>query len=313
MELFIRGCRMNFLVTGGAGFIGSAVVKILLKNNHNVVVLDNLFTGSLDNLPANFSNFIHGDIRSIEDVSKAMKNIDGVFHLAALVSVVKSVDGPFDDCDVNVRGTLNLLDVAVKNGVKKFIYSSSGATYGELRSQIIDENHPLEPKSPYGVSKLSGELYALTYGRLYPIITIALRYFNVFGIGQRYDDYGNVIPIFLQRIKDGFPLTIYGDGEQTRDFINVQDVAYANYLAMMKAVDSNFYNVGTGKKITINYLADQVIKNTGIKAPILYKDARSGEVKHACANIKKIKTELGFEPQVDFHVGIKEYCKWFLV
>ncbi|MEP7146168.1 MAG: GDP-mannose 4,6-dehydratase, partial [bacterium] len=197
------------------------------------------------------------------------------------------------------------------NNVEKIIYSSSAAIFGELISMPVGEEHPLNPDSPYGVSKLAAEKHLLCFGKLYDMTVVALRYFNVFGINQRYDAYGNVIPVFANRLFTNQQLTIYGDGEQTRDFVNVKDVAMANYLASSKAVKSNYYNIGSGESITINELADIVQQESGIKSKVHYEDARKGEVLHCRADISKIKKDLGFLPDSDIRKGLHEYFRWF--
>jgi len=228
------------LVTGGAGFIGSNVVKLLLERNYKVRVLDNLSTGYLKNIESFDIEFIEGDIRDKDIVNEALNGVTKVFHLAAHIGNVKSLEFPFQDLEINANGTLTLLEAMKQSRVEVLVYSSSAAIYGELKTEIVDETHPIEPESYYGVSKLAAEKYILAFSKLYGIKTVALRYFNVYGINQRYDSYGNVIPIFHQRIKEKKPLTIFGDGEQTRDFVNVIDVARANILAAENALQSGF-------------------------------------------------------------------------
>lgn len=303
---------MHFLVTGGAGFIGSNIVSLLVKNGHLVTIIDNLSKGSLQNLEGLKVNFIDGDIRDQKLVSSVMqKNIDGIFHLAALISTTKSIEDPLEDCSVNALGTANILHYAVKENVRKLVYSSSAAIFGELKGGVIDESHPLEPISPYGVSKLAGEKYCFAYAKSYPISVVALRYFNVYGVNQRFDEYGNVIPIFAKRLLEGKPLTVYGDGEQTRDFINVKDVASANYLAMISNVNNCVYNVGSGSTITINELSKLSQQVSGIQADIHHAPERVGEIRHCCANTTKIINELGFKPSSNFEKGLKEYFDWY--
>ncbi len=231
--------------------------------------------------------------------------------MAAHIGNVKSLAEPVTDSEINAGGTVTVLDAAAKNGVRRFVYSSSAAIFGELEGTVIGEEHPQLPTSPYGVSKLAGEKYALCYGRLSPMVVVCLRYFNVYGVNQRYDAYGNVIPIFAQRLHTGQPLTVYGDGEQTRDFVNAKDVARANLLAATKAERSGIYNVGCGESITINLLAKLVQDASGIRTRIEYAPPRQGEVLHCKADIRKLRADLGFVPDPDIRRGLVEYFRWF--
>lgn len=302
---------IKVLVTGGAGFIGSNVVRLLLARRFRAVVLDNLSTGYRKNISGNNLEFIEGDIREPGLLDELLKDVEVVFHLAASIGNVKSLSNPQEDSEVNVLGTLNVLEAARKRGVKKIIYSSSAAIFGEPVAIPVGEEHPQNPDSPYGVSKLAGEKHALCYGKLYGLTVICLRYFNVYGINQRYDAYGNVIPIFARALLTDRKLTIYGDGEQTRDFVNVKDVAIGNYLAAVKAKESGVYNVGCGQSITVTKLAEYIQKASGISAALHYGPPRKGEVRHCRADITKIKNDFGFEPHSDILEGLKEYFAWF--
>jgi UDP-glucose 4-epimerase len=303
--------RIKTLVTGGAGFIGSQVVRLFCERGFEVTVLDNLSTGYRKNLSDLDLEFIQGDIRNQALLEKLMKKVEVIFHLAASIGNVKSLSNPQEDSEVNVVGTLNILEAARKNGVKKIIYSSSAAIFGEPVTIPLAEDHPQNPDSPYGVSKLAGEKHALCYGKLYDLIVVCLRYFNVYGVNQRYDAYGNVIPIFSRALLTDRRLTIYGDGEQTRDFVNVKDVAMANYLSAVKAKKSGVYNVGCGGSITVNELAEYVQKASRISASLHYAPPRKGEVRHCRADIRKLQNDFGFEPQPDILEGLKEYFAWF--
>jgi len=302
---------MRALVTGGAGFIGSHVVDVLLREGCFVRVLDNLSTGYRKNIVGQTVEFLEGDIRDGTLVARATRDVDAVFHLAAHIGNVKSLAEPVTDSEINAGGTVTVLDAAATNGVRRFVYSSSAAIFGELEGTVIGEEHPQLPTSPYGVSKLAGEKYALCYGRLAPMVVVCLRYFNVYGVNQRYDAYGNVIPIFAQRLHTGQPLTVYGDGEQTRDFVNAKDVARANLLAATKAERSGIYNVGCGESITINLLAKLVQDASGIRTRIEYAPPRQGEVLHCKADIRKLRADLGFVPDPDIRRGLVEYFRWF--
>lgn len=302
---------MKVLVTGGAGFIGSNVIRLLLERGYEIKVLDNLSTGYLQNIKDFNVEFVEGDIRNKHLVEDAVKDTRAIFHLAASIGNVKSLNNPQEDLETNGVGTVNVLEAARKNGVNKVIYSSSAAIFGELLTMPISEDHPQNPDSPYGVSKLAGEKQALCFSKLYNIISVCLRYFNVYGVNQRYDAYGNVIPIFANRLLTSKQLTIYGDGEQTRDFVNVKDVAIANYLALVKVKNSGVYNIGSGKNITINQLAEYVQRASGISASIKYAPPRKGEVRHCKADISKSKKDFGFNPDPDIRKGLREYFRWF--
>lgn len=300
------------LVTGGCGFIGSNIVRLLLSHGWQVRILDNLSTGYEKNVAELSADLIRGDVRDAGAVRKAVSDVDVIFHLAASIGNVKSLRNPQEDSEVNVIGTVNVLEAARKSNVQRIVYSSSAAIFGELVTMPIAEDHPQNPDSPYGVSKLAAEKHMLCFAKLYGITAVCLRYFNVYGINQRFDAYGNVIPIFAQRLFEGSPLTIYGDGEQTRDFVNVKDVARANYLAATKAGQSGVYNVGCGENITINRLADLVQKASGIEAPSVDNaPPRPSEVRHCRADISKAQRELGYAPDPDIETGLREYFEWF--
>lgn len=301
---------MKVLVTGGAGFIGSAVVRRLVEAGATVTVLDDLSTGYAENLAELPVEVQRGDIRNPVTVANCMAGCDTVFHLAASVGNVKSLADPRLDADVNVLGTVTLLEAARNAGVKCFVYSSSAATFGELVTMPIAEDHPQAPVSPYGVSKLAAEKYVLCFGGLYGIRAVCLRYFNVYGVRQRYDAYGNVIPIFADRLMQGLPLVIYGDGEQTRDFVNVRDVATANWLAAAHTQAGGVYNIGCGESITINRLAVLMQQVACRKVGVEYAPVRPSEVRHCRANIVKSRAELGFEPDRDIGGGLEEYMSW---
>lgn len=302
---------MKTLVTGGAGFIGSNVVKLLIDEGHDVVVLDDLSSGyrcNLDLFPS--VEFIEGDVRNHDVVSSAMKGVEVVFHLAASVGNRRSIEHPIEDSEVNVIGTLRLLEAARHEGVRKVVFSSSAGIFGELKTFPIAEGHPAEPDSPYGTSKLAAEKLCLTYAKLYPFECVCLRYFNVYGVNQRYDAYGNVIPIFAHRLVRGMPLLIYGDGEQTRDFVSVRDVAQANYMAALADGVSGAFNIASGTRITINRLAEMMCRASGIQSPIEHGSPRKGDVQHSLADISAARKVLGYEPIVGLEEGLAEYMEW---
>ena len=302
---------MKALVTGGAGFIGSNVVRLLIERGHDIVVLDNLVSGYRCNLdPFAEVQLIEGDVRDAETVARAMDGADAVFHLAASVGNIRSIENPIQDSEVNVIGTLRILEAARRAGVRKIVFSSSAAIFGELKYLPIRVDHPLEPDSPYGVSKLAAEKLCLAYARLYDIEAICLRYFNVYGINQRYDAYGNVIPIFAHRLLHGLPLIIYGDGEQTRDFVNARDVAQANLMAGETSDLSGAFHIATGTAITINHLADLMREVSEIDTGVEYAPPRKGDVRHSKADISAAQQALGYEPTVGMVAGLTEYMAW---
>jgi UDP-glucose 4-epimerase len=302
---------MKTLVTGGAGFIGSNIVKLLLAEGHTVTVLDNLLSGYRTNLaPFPQVRFVEGDIRDEAAVDNVMSGVDVVFHLAASVGNKRSIEHPLTDSDINVMGTLRLLEAARRHGARKFVFSSSAGIFGELKTLPIREDHPCEPDSPYGASKLGAEKLCLAYGKLYPLETVCLRYFNVYGVNQRYDAYGNVIPIFAQRLLRGEPLTIYGDGEQTRDFVNVRDVAQANYRAGTTPGVRGAFNIASATRITINRLAEMMGEAGGLMPVIVHGAPRAGDVRHSLADVTAARRAFGYEPTVGLEEGLQEYMAW---
>lgn len=316
---------MRCLVTGGAGFIGSHLVERLVRDGHDVLVVDDLSTGSLDNLRGFFdvtstTRFLHGDLRSYADCHKAVQGREVVFHLAALGSVPRSVENPFSTHEVNVTGTLNMLEAARVNrvGVKRFVYSSSSSVYGEQEAPIKNERMVPCPTSPYGVSKLAGERYCCAYWHTYGLQTISLRYFNVFGPRQNPEgDYAAVVPRFLTAALRGEPMLVYGDGKQTRDFTYVSDVVEANMVAAFTgngACYGKAYNVGGGHSISVNELADVVADLTGqaLDTDLLveHRPLRAGDVLHSNAGTGLAAVELGFRASVDTFEGLKRTAKW---
>jgi UDP-glucose 4-epimerase len=299
------------LVTGGAGFIGSNVARLVRDTTGaELVILDDLSSGYRENLDGLEATFIHGDVRDDATVRGAVQGCDTVFHLAASVGNTRSIEHPIHDSEVNVLGTLRVLEAARHGGVTKVVSSSSAGIFGELKTLPIREDHPIEPDTPYGASKLCAEKLCLSYAKLYPIECVCLRYFNVYGVNQRYDAYGNVIPIFAHRVLHRQPVTIFGDGEQTRDFVNVRDVAAANLGAARAAGVSGAFNIASGTRITINRLAELLIAESGETAAIEYAPPRKGDVRHSLADISAARAALGYEPRVGIEEGLKEYMTW---
>jgi UDP-glucose 4-epimerase len=301
----------KILVTGGAGFIGSNVARLVRdQTGADVVVLDNLSSGYAENLEGLEATFIRGDVRDEAVVRRAMEGCDTVLHFAASVGNTRSIEHPIQDSEINVLGTLRVLEAARSAGTTKVVFSSSAGIFGELKTLPIREDHPVEPDTPYGASKLCAEKLCLSYAKLYPIECVCLRYFNVYGVNQRYDAYGNVIPIFAHRVLHGQPVTIYGDGEQTRDFVNVRDVAAANLGAARAAGVSGAFNIASGTRITINRLADLVVASSGRQATIRHAPPRKGDVRHSLADISAARNAFGYEPRVALEDGLPEYMTW---
>jgi UDP-glucose 4-epimerase len=299
------------LVTGGAGFIGSNLAALLNSRGHHVSILDNLTSGYRDNLASlPGARFVQGDVRDAKAVDDAIKGVEVVFHLAASVGNTRAIEHPLTDSEVNVLGTLTVLEAARRHAVRKVVFSSSAGIFGELKTLPINEDHPVEPDTPYGASKLGAEKHCLAYAKLYPLECVCLRYFNVYGVNQRYDAYGNVIPIFADRMLRGLPLKIYGDGEQTRDFVNVRDVAEANYLAGMNRGVSGAFNIASGTRVTINRLAELMGQCSGIGVVVEHVSPRKGDVRHSLADISRAHAAIGYAPVVSLESGLTEYMAW---
>jgi UDP-glucose 4-epimerase len=302
---------MRALVTGGAGFIGSNLVGRLVADGHHVTVLDNLLSGYRSNLePFKEIRFIEGDVRDEAAVSNAVEGSDVIFHLAASVGNKRSIDHPINDADINVLGTLRVLEAARREGVRKIVASSSAGIFGELKTLPIGEDHGVEPDSPYGCTKLCAEKLCLAYAKLYDIDAVCLRYFNVYGPNQRFDAYGNVIPIFAFKMIRGETLTVFGDGEQTRDFINVRDVVQANIKAARAGGVSGAFNLGSGGRISVNGLVHLLEEVSGIKPKVVHGPPRPGDVLHSLADISAARASFRFEPVVALSSGLKEYMDW---
>lgn len=306
----------SILVTGGAGFIGSHLVDRLLKDGFNVTVLDDLSTGKLDNLAGHKDEenfyFIRGDIRDSDLVKRALKDVDAVFHEAALVSVSRSVKAPILTNEVNVTGTLNLLKACLDSDVKRFIFSSSTAIYGDTKTLPISEDAVPQPISPYAVSKLAAENYTRVFYEVYGLETVCLRYFNVYGPRQEYGPYSGVITIFINRLKQGKPPIVYGDGEQTRDFVEVQDVVEANLLALKKKdAVGQIINIATGLPTTVNQLAkllQEIMGRTELKP--VHAEPRLGDIRYNYADIGRARKILGYKPKVSLKAGLTRLVEW---
>ena len=278
---------MKVLVTGGAGFIGSHIVEEL-QGKAEIVVLDNLRSGYRANLENFDVEFIEGDVRDRDVVRRAMRGVDYVFHLAALVSVPESMEKVHECIDINAHGFVNVLEEAAAAGVKKLCFSTSAAIYGDNPVVPKVETMFPEPKSPYAVTKLDGEYYAGMFTRERKLACACLRYFNVFGPRQDPKGaYAAAVPIFITKSLAGEELTIYGDGEQTRDFVYVKDVVAANLFFAMKSDETGVFNIARGGRITINDLAETIVRLTGSKSRIVRLGERPGDVKHSMACVDK--------------------------
>jgi len=296
---------VRYIVTGGAGFIGSSIVKKLVARGDDVTVIDNLNTGYEENLKSVIDKitFLKDSILNRELLEKQSQNIDGIFHQAALASVQDSFSKLDEYHDVNVNGTENILKLAKKNDFR-VVYASSSSIYGNPERIPIKESDKKNPINPYAETKLKKEQLAIKYSEM-GVKVIGLRYFNVFGKGQS-KEYAGVLKLFLERIRDKLPPKINGDGTQFRDFVYVEDVADANIMSMDSDINHGFYNVGTNTSITILDLAKTIIKSSGLDIQPIFGPALKGDVQRTIANIDLIKEEIGWEPTILLEKWIEE-------
>lgn len=305
------------VVTGGAGFIGSHLARRLGKDGVTVRVIDNLASGTLKNLEGAQGpvDFISGDIRDLDCLRSVFTGAQVVFHQAALTSVPGSVDDPVLTNYVNVAGTLNVLSAAKECGVKRVVIASSSAVYGNSPALLKSEDHIPQPVSPYAISKYAGEMYSTFFSQFQGIETVCLRYFNVYGPRQNRDSqYAAVIPVFISLMLKGGTPVIYGDGEQSRDFVYVDDVVNANLsaaLAEAERVSGQVFNIASGAGISLNRLVDTLNQALGTQIKPKYEPERIGDVKHSCASIEKATTLLGYAPSVRFEEGLGMTVKWY--
>jgi UDP-glucose 4-epimerase len=299
---------MKYLVTGGAGFIGSHISRTLIERGHSVRVFDNFSSGKRENLKGLDVEIIEGDLRDADAVAKAVKGMDIIFHEAAFVSVPESMEKPQECFDVNVTGTSNLFEAARKAGVKRAIFATSAAVYGDSEAYPLSEDTPLRQLSPYATSKRVDELYGQLYTSSFNFEVVALRYFNVYGPRQRPDSmYAAAVPIFIRRILDNKPITIFGDGGQSRDLVNVRDVVQANLLAAEHpAAPGQIFNVCTGVETRLLDLLDILYQIFPNAPKHIHAEPRAGDIYRSIGTPKKIMDMLGYKSQVTLAEGLKE-------
>lgn len=305
----------NYLVTGGAGFIGSHLVERLVKDGHAVRVLDNFATGKRDNLAPFLSkiDLLEGDLRNPDDCRRACRDIEIVYHEGAVPSVPKSVEDPVTSHQANVDGTFNILMAARDAKCRRLIYAASSSAYGDLPELPKRESVCPQPLSPYAVNKLAGEYYLLAFYRCFGLQTLSLRYFNVFGPRQDpKSQYAAAIPAFVSAILAGESPTIYGDGEQTRDFTYIDNVVHANMLAAQAAkTEGQVVNIACGQRVTVNQIIAQINQLLGKNVPSKHVAERPGDIKHSLADIALARKIIGFEPLITFEEGLRRAIDWY--
>ncbi|MBD3403052.1 NAD-dependent epimerase/dehydratase family protein [candidate division GN15 bacterium] len=305
---------MNYLVTGGAGFIGSNIVRKLLEKGHTVRVLDNFSSGHEENLADLLDDIelIDGDIRDYWTVTKAVKGIDYILHQAALPSVPRSVANPLTSTVVNIDGTLHMLEAARHAGVKRMVMASSSSVYGDTVELPKHEGMTPSPLSPYAITKLTNEYYARVYYQLYNFETVCLRYFNIFGPHQDPNSfYAAVIPKFITAMAKGDSPTVFGDGEQSRDFTYIDNCVQANLVAATAdGVAGDYFNVACGGQFTLNHLLEKLREILGVDVQAKYDPPRPGDIKHSFASIDKFKAK-GYDPKIGFEEGLKKTVEFF--
>jgi len=298
------------LVTGGAGFIGSHLVDCLVADGCTVRVVDDLSSGKLDNIHGHLRSgrvdFVEGDIRDSALIRKCVDGVDAVVHLAAQISIPLSIKNPALTFDVNVSGSLNLMQACVEKGVRRFVFASTCAVFGDSAVLPLKEDTPVNPISPYAESKLAAERYCLGFYDRKQLEPVVLRFFNVFGPRQGLSEYSGVITLFTERCRQGLPLIVYGDGSQTRDFVNVSDAAQAISAAVhSRDAAGEVFNIGSGRATSVNLLAKEILGLSGANVGIQHGNPRAGDIKDSYADISKAKRLLGYEPKVTLHEGLK--------
>jgi UDP-N-acetylglucosamine 4-epimerase len=303
-----------YAVTGGAGFIGSHIVEELLRRNETVKIIDNFSTGKRENIER-FHNaeMIETDISKSPNLAQILKGVDYVIHQAAIPSVPKSIIDPVGSHQANVNGTLQLLIAARDAGVKRLVYASSSSLYGDSPTLPKHEGMIPNPLSPYGAQKLFAEMYCQVFTKAYGLGTVSLRYFNVFGPRQdATSQYSGVLALFIPAVLEGRRPTIYGDGEQSRDFTYVKNVVEANLLACKASgVAGQVFNVACGDRITVNSMLQQINQITGKDIAPMYGDSRPGDIKHSQADITRARNLLGYQPKISFEEGLRHTIEWY--
>lgn len=308
------------LITGGAGFVGSHLAEKYVRDGHKVKVLDNFSTGNPNNIRGlfNYRNFklVKGDIRDKDFVRRVTMDVDVIFHLAAEIHVEKSMFDAEQTCDVNLNGTLNMLEASLENDVELLVYASSSEVYGSARHIPMNESHEMNPASPYAASKVGADRLCYAYHNSYRLPVVIVRSFNTYGPRQVDLGYSAVIPKFIRRTLSGVPPIIYGDGKQTRDYMYIKD-AVKGYDSVFRSHESllgQAINFGTGKETSILDIANLIIKETGQQGKLkpIHAAPRPGEVNRLCADITLAKQKLGFEPEYDMERGLGELVKWYV-
>ena len=307
--------NMRTVITGGAGFIGSNLADELARENE-VIIIDDLSTGKIKNMKSILEKdnvrFIRGSVTNLHLLETTFRNVDYVFHQAAVTSVLRSLEEPEAVNNVNINGTLNVLLAAIRNSIKKVIFASSSAVYGDVPTLPKREKMNAIPASPYAVTKLTGEYYCRVFEKIYRIPTVCLRYFNVYGPRQDPDSrYAAVIPKFIERVSRGKPPIIFGDGKQTRDFVFIKDVVAANIMVADTNV-TGVFNIGTGRTITMSELARLIIDIVGVRVEPNYKKRRPGDIRHSMADISRARV-FGYSPRYGLREGLQETINQFQV
>jgi UDP-glucose 4-epimerase len=307
----------SVLITGGAGFIGSHLAEDLVKAGYSVKILDDFSTGNVNNIMGlfNYKNFkmIRGSINNKGLVSKATSDVDAIFHLAAQIHVDRSIIEPQHTFKVNILGTLNILDAALENDIEPVVYASTSEVYGSAKHVPMDEDHPLNPASPYAASKAAADRLCFSYYNTYKLPVVIVRCFNTYGPRQKDSGYASAIPKFIRRVLAGLPPVIYGDGKQTRDYMYVKDTvnAYKLVLKNYQKVLGQAINFGTGEEISILELAKTILKLAKNKSNPIHVAPRAGEVTRLCADIGFAEKTLGFSPAYSIGKGLKEFFNWY--